>query len=79
MAEILGKTDGLYEVADDFLAVAREIVDDGDFNHGVCTGLLTHGSASHIDEHLRCEGRIVDAHVELEELIVRLAAHALAY
>lgn len=63
---------------DEFLAVAFEIVNYGDLNHGVATGLLAHGGASHIDEHLTGEGGVVDAHVELQSLVLCLATHALA-
>ena len=69
------KIETLYEVADDVLAVAGEVVDDGNLNHRVATWLLAHGGTSHIDEHLSREGRIVNLHVELEELVVGFATH----
>lgn len=63
-----------YEV----FAVAGEEVDDGHFNHGVAAGLLAHGGAGHADEYLTGEGGVVDAHIELEKLVLGGAAHALA-
>ena len=59
--------------------VAREHVDDWNLNHGVATRLLVHCGTCSVDEHLCCEGRVVDAHVELEVLVVSLAADTLAY
>ena len=63
---------------DEFLAVAFEIVNYGNLDHGVATGLLAHGGASHIDEYLTSEGGVVDAHVELQSLVLCLTANALA-
>ena len=65
-------------MGDELLAVAFEIVNYGDLDHGVATGLLAHGCAGHIDKHLTGEGGVVDAHVELQSLVLCLAAHALA-
>ena len=64
-------------MADYLFAVAWKIVDDRNLNHRVGTGLLLHRGTGSIDEHLSSEGRIVNFHVELKELIVRLSAHAL--
>ena len=63
---------------DNLFAVAWQIVDYRYLNHRVGSGLLLHGGTSRIDKHLGGEGRIVDFHVELEKLIVRLTAHAFA-
>ena len=63
----------LYQMTDNLLAVASEHVDNGYLGHGVATGLQTHGCASHIDKHLGGEGRVVDAHIELETLVLSLA------
>ena len=41
--------DRLYQMADQFLPVAGQIVDDGNFYHGVGTGLLAHGGTGGID------------------------------
>ena len=67
----------LYKMADEILLVTLEHVDDGNLDHRVASGLLAHGSAGHVDEYLTGEGRIVDAHVELQALVLRLSAHAL--
>ena len=61
------------------LAVAGQKVDYGDFNHGVASGLLTHRCACNVYEHLTCQGRVVDAHVELHALVLSLSANALAH
>ena len=63
---------------DELLAVAFEIVNHRNLDHGVATGLLAHGCAGHVDEHLTGEGGVVDAHVELQSLVLCLAAHTLA-
>ena len=68
----------LDKVRNNLLAVARQEVDDGNFYHRIATRLLAHGSAGHTDEDLTREGGIVNAHIELEELILGAAAHALA-
>ena len=63
----------LHKVSNQGFAVAFEIVNHGNLNHGVGTRLLLHRSASHIDEHLSCERRVIDFHVKLKQLIVRAA------
>ena len=63
---------------DEIGTVTREHVDDGNLDHRVAAGLLAHRSTGHVDEHLTREGRIVDAHVELQTLVLRLAADTLA-
>ena len=65
-------------MSDELLTVTWEIVDDGNLNHGVATWLLLHGGTCNIDEHLSSEGRVVNLHIELEELVVGLATDALA-
>ena len=69
---------GLYQMGNKFLAVAGQEVDDGNLDHRVTTWLLAHGGAGHTNENLAREGGIVDAHIELEELVLGAAAHALA-
>ena len=59
-----------HQVCYQLLAVAVEHIDDGNLDHGVRTRLLAHGSASHVHEHLTGERRVIDAHVELEELVL---------
>ena len=41
--------------------------------------MLAHGGTGGIDQDLRGEGRVVDLHVELKHLVVRLAADAFAH
>jgi hypothetical protein len=60
------------------LTVTMEHIDDGNFYHRIGAGLLTHGGAGCIDKHLTGEGRVVDAHVELEELVLGNARYTLA-
>lgn len=65
-------------MGDNLLAITGQEVDDGDLDHGIAAGLLVHGGAGHADEDLTREGGVVDAHVELEKLVLRRAAHAFA-
>ena len=58
--------------------LAGEHIDDGNLNHRVASGLLAHGGTGHVDQHLTGEGGIVDAHVELQSLVLRLSTYALA-
>ena len=59
-------------------AVAGQHVDDRDFNHGVASRALLHGSTGHVDQHLSRQCRVVDVHVEFEQLVLRLAGNAFA-
>ena len=68
----------LNKMRDELLAVAFEIVNHWNLNHSVAAGLLAHRGTSHVDKHLAGEGGVVDAHVELKALVLRLAAHSLA-
>ena len=68
----------LHECGDKFLASAGEHVDDWNLWHGVAAWLQTEGGASHVDQYLSSESRVVDAHVELETLVLSLARNALA-
>ena len=67
------------EVGDEGFAVAGEEVDDGNLNHGVGSGGETHGCAGYAYEELGGEGGIVDAHAELEALVLSLARDTLAH
>lgn len=64
----------LYQVG----ALTRQHVDDRNLNHRVATRLLTHGGTSHIDQYLSRQSGVVDTHIELETLVLRLTTHALA-
>ena len=64
---------------DEVGTVARQHVDDGNLNHRVAGGLQAHRGTSNVDQYLTCEVRIVDLHVELEALVLRLSADTLAH
>ena len=64
---------------DEVSSVTGEHVDDGNLDHRIAAGLQAHGGAGHIDENLTCESGVVDAHVELQTLVLRLAADTLAH
>ena len=55
----------LHQMTDEVLAVAGQHIDDGNLDHRVAAGLQAHGGAGHVDQHLTCQGGVVDAHVEL--------------
>jgi hypothetical protein len=65
-------------VFDEVGTIAGEHIDHRNLNHGVASGLETHRGASHVNQNLTREGRVVDAHVELQALVLSLAAHTLA-
>ena len=69
----------LYQCGDNLVAVSRQQIDDGYLGHRVAARLQAHGGSSHVDQHLCREGGVIDAHIELETLILRLAAHAFPY
>ena len=71
-------SNALHQMPNPLLAVARKEVDDRNLDHRIATRLLAHGGTCHAHQDLCREGGIVDAHVELEELVLRLAGHALA-
>ena len=64
---------------DEVCTLAGEHVDDGNLDHCVAAGLEAHGGASHVDKYLTSEGGVVDAHVELQALVLGLAADTLAH
>ena len=59
-------------------AVAGKEVDNGNLNHRVAAGLQTGGGTCHTYQYLGGEGGVVDAHVELEALVLGLARYTLA-
>ena len=65
-------------MADEVFAVAGQHVDDRNLNHRVAAGLQTHGGTGNVDKHLTSQGGVVDAHVELQALVLGLTADALA-
>lgn len=64
---------------DKVCAFTGQHVDDRQFNHGVATGLLTHGGTSHIDQYLSSERRVVDAHIEFKTLVLSLSTYTFAH
>ena len=60
-------------------AVAGKEVDNGNLNHRVAAGLQTGGGTCHTYQYLGGEGGVVDAHVELEALVLGGSTHALAH
>ena len=66
------------EMANDFFLVTRQEVNDGYFNHGVASRCAVHGGTSDTNEDLCGERRVVDAHVELKELVLGCSTDALA-
>ena len=68
----------LYKMRDELFAVAFEIVNHWNLNHGVATRLLAHRGTGNVDKYLTGEGWVVDAHVELKALVLCLTAYALA-
>ena len=61
-----------------FFALARKQVDDRYFYHRVATGLLFHRGTGHANQYLSRQRRIVDMHVELEQLVLGLSGYAFA-
>ena len=61
----------------EFFLVAWQHVDDRNLNHSVTTWLLLERSTCHINKHLCCEGRVVNLHIEFEELVVGLTTDTL--
>ena len=68
----------LYQMLDEVCAFAGEHVDDGNLYHRIAAGLQAHRGTGYVDEYLTCEGGVVDAHVELQTLVLGLAADTLA-
>ena len=60
-------------------AITRQHVDDRNLHHRVATGLQTHRGTCYIHQYLTCEGRVVDAHIELQTLVLSLTADTLTY
>ena len=58
--------------------IARQHVDDGYLDHRVATRLQAHGGTGHVDQYLTREGGVVNAHIELQALVLGLAADAFA-
>ena len=61
-----------------FFALARKQVDDRYFYHRVATGLLFHRGTGHANQYLSRQRRIVDMHVELEQLVLGFSGYAFA-
>ena len=68
-----------YQMANDFLTITWQVIYHRNLYHGICTGLLLHGGTCNIDKHLSRKCRIVDTHIKLKMLVVRLATHTLTH
>ena len=55
---------------DEVGAVAGEHVDNGNLYHGVAAGLEAHRGAGYVNQYLTGEGGVVNAHVELQTLVL---------
>ena len=60
-------------------AIAGEHIDDRNLNHRIAAGLKAHRGTGHVDKYLTGKGGVVDAHVELQALVLGLAADTFAY
>ena len=67
----------LYQVCNPLFTVARQKVDNRNLNHCIATRLLTHCSTCHTYQHLRSKRRVIDAHVEFEQLVLCFSGNAL--
>lgn len=66
-------------MTDDVLAIAWKIVNYGNLYHCVGAWLLPEGRTGCVDQYLGGKSGVVDLHIELEELVMRLAAYALTH
>ena len=57
--------------------IAVEKVDERNLNHCVATWLLAHCGACTADKNLRCERGVIDAHIKLEQLVLRCTRNTL--
>ena len=62
-------------MTDDVLAIAWQIVNYGNLDHGVGAWLLPECGTGGVYQYLRGKCGIVDLHIELEELVMRLTAY----
>ena len=63
----------LYQSANNLLFITVEEVDNRNLNHSICSRLLAQHGTSSRNSNLARKRRVVDAHIELETLILRLA------
>ena len=64
-------------MTDNILAITGQIIYYGNFYHGVGTWLLLERCTGSVHQYLSGESGVIYLHIELEELIVCLAANAL--
>ena len=67
----------LHQVCNMLFPVAIEKVDYRNLYHSVATGSLAHCRTCTAHKHLGCQCRVVDFHIELEELVLRNTRNAL--
>ena len=61
-------------MGDEVFAVAGKHVDDGYLDHRVASGLQAHGGASHVDQHLTSEGRVLSSVIcsqKLKHIVIK--------
>ena len=68
----------LYQVCNMLLPVTAQQVDERNFNHCVATWSLAHCGTCTANKHLGCQRGVVDAHIELEQLILCCTRNTLA-
>ena len=68
----------LDKVCNMLLLITIQQVDERNLNHGVTTWALAHCSTCATYKHLRCECRVIDSHIELEQLVLCGSRYALA-
>ena len=68
----------LDQLGDEGLAVAGAEIHGRDFRQGVATGGQSHAGASGTYHDLSGQSRVVNAHLELEDLVLRGARYTLA-
>lgn len=66
-------------MCDELLAASGQHVYHRKFYHRIASGLLSKRRAGYVDKYLSCQCGVVDAHVELETLILCGSADTLAH
>ena len=68
----------LYQMRYMLLSIAIQQVDEWYLNHSVATWSLAHCCACAAHKNLSCKRRVVDSHIELEQLVLCHSRNALA-
>ena len=64
---------GLHQMTNQLFLVTTKHVNDRNFNHRISTWLLLQGSTSHIHQYLSRQSWVVNLHIKLKQLVMRLA------